>query len=393
MILVKLLYLVLLIILACFWILYVDSIALIMLLCALCLPILLKTLMICLKFKSEAFLSCDANTCTSGDSIPVTVTINNRLPFSFSQMHAVIDLHHSFGIEKERIKLQFPLHAKNTTKMTFYIHTDFCGTLDISLKKLYVLDYLHLFRANLIASRRTASVLIVPKRIQLQVFNLSEPVYCDESDLFGDKAGDDPSEIFGLHEYIPGDSVSRIHWKLSSKNDQMLVKEFSTPVLKSVMLIADFKWDNISTKHRMREVEAFLSVFYSLVCTMVEQQIVPTVLWYRSKSDEMYHCTPTTLSDIIEMFRELFFSIASMEMDVQLLLNETVGTQYSSVTCLTNVLTERLLTAIDRQIDVNQRNIVLINSTKQENAFLLENSTLISTTPDRISTDIEQLVI
>lgn len=393
MILSKLLYLIFIIVLTCFWVLYIDSIALVMLLCALCLPVLLKMLMMFLKHNSEASLSCSVSACTSGESIPVTITIANRLPFSFSQLHAVVELKHSLGVGMERMHLQFPLHGRNTTKMTFYIHADFCGNLDVSLKKLYVLDYLHLFRTNLTISQRSTAVLILPQRIPLRISELSDPVYCAESDVFGDKPGDDPSEIFGLHEYAPGDAVSRIHWKLSSKSDQILVKEFSTPVQKSILLLLDLKWDNLSSQQRMRETEAILSVFYSLVCNMVEQKSSPMIFCYNTKAQQMQHYSPTSIAGITEMFRELYFSLDTVKMDIQALLNETVGRQYSSLSCVTNDLSELLLTAIDQQIDANQRNIVFVSSHKQTHTFLTENSTLITTTPDDIKKDVEQLLI
>lgn len=393
MILIKLLYLVILIILVCFWVLYVDSIALVMLLCALCLPVLLIILMLWLKFRSEASLSCNMNTSTSGESIPVTIIVNNQLPFSFSQTHAVIDLRHSFSAEKERMRLQFPLQSGNTTKMTFYIHADFCGSLDISLEKLFVLDYFHLFRTNLRMSSKKVSVLILPKRMPVQISESSAPVNCSDSDMFGDKPGDDPSEIFGIHEYIPGDPVSRIHWKLSSKSDQTLVKEFSTPVLKSVLVIADFQTSQLTSQNIMRESEAFLSLLYSLACTMIEQQTAPTILWYSTESNEIRQYTPTTLTDITEMFRELYYSLNSMKMDVHHLLNEVVNEQFSSVTCITNVFSELLTTAIDRRMNANQRNIIIISDKQVEKPSVSDHSSLIMTTPDNIDKDVKALIV
>lgn len=46
----------------------------------------------------------------------------------------------------------------------------------------------------------------------------------------GKKSGTDVSEVFGLREYREGDTLQSIHWKLSGKMHQLIVREFGRPV-------------------------------------------------------------------------------------------------------------------------------------------------------------------
>lgn len=51
-----------------------------------------------------------------------------------------------------------------------------------------------------------------------------------EADVYDDfHPGDDPSEIFGVREFRAGDKMQSIHWKLSAKSDDLLVRENSQP--------------------------------------------------------------------------------------------------------------------------------------------------------------------
>ncbi len=393
MVLIKVIYLAVLIALACFYVLYIDSIALIMLVCALCVPFLLKGILIWLKCASSVILTCDVDTCTSGESVPVTITVQNQSPLSFSKMHAVIDMQHSFGVGKERMRLQFPLQAKNATKMTFYVHGEFCGAMEISLKKIYVLDYLHLFRTNLRIHQKSVNILVLPKRQPILLSNLSEPVYFPESDVFGDRPGDDPSEIFGLHEYVPGDAVSKIHWKLSSKGDQTFVKEFSSPVMKSVLLLLDFRIDKTGFSEKIQEAEAFLSLFYSIVCQMIEMQIIPVILWYDRNTNHMESHQPATFGELTDVFRALYDSIKAMDMDVQKLMNATVSLQFSSVTCVTNSFSNTLLSTIDRQMTANQKTMVVISDKNTHDELYSAETVVLHTAPDKIAEDLRQIVI
>ncbi len=51
--------------------------------------------------------------------------------------------------------------------------------------------------------------------------------------------GDDPSETFALREYVPGDRVRSIHWKLTEKTGEVIVRQLGLPVNNSILLLMD----------------------------------------------------------------------------------------------------------------------------------------------------------
>ena len=42
-----------------------------------------------------------------------------------------------------------------------------------------------------------------------------------------------------MRSYIQGDPLNRVHWKLSAKEEELLVKEFSLPISSSVCILAE----------------------------------------------------------------------------------------------------------------------------------------------------------
>lgn len=387
-------YLLVLAALVGFYILYIDVFALIMLLCALALPLVLGGILIYLKCTSAAALTCDADTCSAGESIPVTLTIRSQSVFAFPRAQAVVELRHSFGAGKEKLLLRFPLQARNVTRITFYVHADFCGAVDISLKKIRVPDYFHLFRTGIRIRQKSTSILVLPKRLSLPVNNFSEPVLSPEGDVFGDRPGDDPSEIFGFHEYAPGEPVSRIHWKLSSKTDKLLMKEFSLPVQKSVLLLLDYSGSAKGLPQaRIQEAETILTVFYSVVCQMMELQVMPTICWYHAEHASLEFHEISEMSQLTDVFRMLYEAISAMELDVQALMDMAGELQFSSVTCITNRLPQQLLQVIDRRITANQKTVLLVSGGSMESGFISEETSVLRVHPDSVQEDIPQLVI
>ena len=76
--------------LVCFYILYIDSLPLMLLVCALLVPVFLKAGLVWLHFASDAAIRTQAQTCTTSDNVSVTVTVGNRSPLFFPRGEALV---------------------------------------------------------------------------------------------------------------------------------------------------------------------------------------------------------------------------------------------------------------------------------------------------------------
>ena len=83
---------------------------------------------------------------------------------------------------------------------------------------------------------------IVPDYIPIEnnIANYAE-MGLETDDYSKTSKGDDPSEIFDIHEYHDGDKINRIHWKLTAKQDKTMVKDYSLPISNSIVLMADLQ--------------------------------------------------------------------------------------------------------------------------------------------------------
>ena len=64
------------------------------------------------------------------------------------------------------------------------------------------------------------------------------------------RKGNDSSEVFDLRNYVQGDELKTIHWKLSGKTDQLIVKEYSDSTRYDTIVLYD-----ISLKAEGREID------------------------------------------------------------------------------------------------------------------------------------------
>lgn len=168
-------------------------------------------------------------TCRMGQEIAVRFELRrrNRLPLGTVRVHVVFEniLYGEFredtiwlqpGEERE-MAFVYPFEARD------------CGKVKIHASMLECQDLLGLF-----AFRRAVDIcqemLIYPPELRLHTELYQKP----ETKSFGEmydpyKKGQDVSEVSGLRDYVPGDSMNSIHWKLSGKLDQLIVREFGRP--------------------------------------------------------------------------------------------------------------------------------------------------------------------
>lgn len=363
MIRTKLCYLIFLIGLLIFYVLYIDSFALVVLIASVLLPIVLKIFLIWLKFTCNASLTCGVSSCNINESIPVSVMIENRCPLFFPKARAFLKIRHVFSDKSETIQITFPLHGKNTTRLTFYVKPDCCGAVQIYLEQIKALDFFHIFGTKLRKQNALLELLVLPEKIYIPLSEEAEAVYAPESNQYANKAGDDPSEIFDIREYHAGDAVSRIHWKLSSKSEDILfIKEFGFPIEKQVLLVIEYLPESVPNGiQRMKQAQTMLTLVYSIALQLAEQNnICFSLAWCDSNQDKLITRKLTSVQELQTIFCELYHALEHMTCNAQGLQDGLFGQQFSSVTLITNEISEELLHVLERQVDANQKNLLVI---------------------------------
>lgn len=112
------------------------------------------------------------------------------------------------------------------------IPTEHCGMITISYPRLYVYDYLGLFRRQL-NREESRNIYIMPKPIPDNI--PANPEGAGVS-MLRPKPGGGFSEIHDLRLYRPGDDLRHIHPKLSAKTGKLIYREPMEPVQKGYVL-------------------------------------------------------------------------------------------------------------------------------------------------------------
>ncbi|MCQ4635645.1 DUF58 domain-containing protein [Anaerovorax odorimutans] len=203
-----------------------------------------------------------------------TYSFENSSVFPVARLIFLVQMENQMTGSQKTRKVNATVGGKKTVTARLAMKDSKVGTVIVSTKQIRVYDAFGLFALKKpdLADRAT---VVYPDMRQAQVY-MEKPIETtgDGSRYSPDKPGQDVSEIFTLREYVPGDEVRKIHWKLSSKIDKMMVRDFSLPLNYSVFLLMEL------TKGKEDVVDAVVELYLSLSRALLESGINHNLAWY-----------------------------------------------------------------------------------------------------------------
>lgn len=211
---------------------------------------------------------------------PFNLVINVSNPTLFPVLNATVSLTSGNGFygESEPHTLTIPLRARDITKAVYPVTMYNCGRLTVSADCISIVDLLGIVELKT-KVRQSADCIIMPygEEDDIRALNIYANGVSEASE--SKEKGYDFSEISGIREYIPGDKLQNIHWKLSVKRDEMMVKErvsVSAMQLNIVVELSDN--ENISAEDVLNEADG-------LIRALVNNNLPFTVYYYSANSD------------------------------------------------------------------------------------------------------------
>lgn len=168
-----------------------------------------------------------------------TIVLNNTGNFPVMNCLLAVKAHNLITGKMDCCKWNLSLGPKGHREIQMEVKDHCCGGILLEIEQMVIGDFFHFIKKR-IQVKREDLVYILPKLKELSVNKEDVGRYDMESHRFSPyKKGNDSSETFGISEYRPGDSVKYIHWKLSGKLDQPMVRELGLPIDHKIMILVE----------------------------------------------------------------------------------------------------------------------------------------------------------
>ena len=214
-------------------------------------------------------------TVAADNDIPIDFKVKNQsvLPMPGVRLEYIVDNH--FYPNNEIQEMSLPLR-KGEHNYKWNIKSIYAGNVRVISKKMRMQDYLGLF----VFTRDwqcECSVSVIPIGSDVIMSVIEKTVSeGDEQEKDTLNSTEDVTQIKQFREYIPGDRMQKVNWKISAKQDTLYVKEYEQEFNQTLTLLVELRRD----REEIGFLDEIITAFYSAAQKLLEMEIKFRVQWY-----------------------------------------------------------------------------------------------------------------
>ena len=228
-----------------------------------------------------------------------TLMVQLHIPMMLGELKEPVHLQAFFtnrtkvGCQKVKLKMQYgKCYARQIktwfqaeavppgeSTQTFSVEIKSPGAFEFEIKNLRVYDWFGIFYWNKKVTgkkqkQEKKKVIVLP-----QIHEVSVMLGASVVNFFGDseyydefRPGYDPSETFDVRKFREGDKLQSVHWKLSAKSDELMVRENSLPKACAIVMLLE---------------EQALELAMSISFSLLEQKCPHFAAWRSEQSGDL----------------------------------------------------------------------------------------------------------
>lgn len=222
------------------------------------------------KIKIEHFIR--KSVISKGKYIPIEVKINNKGLLPVVLLELKFKCYNYYQCVEEEMKFILPVLKYGRQDYSFSIKSDHCGDVEIELVSIKFNDYFELYYKNKSINKKI-KLYILPQIGPIDSITVSRRNIIDvDGEKYSEvKSGDDPSQVFDFREYHPGDKLHSVHWKLSARRGNYMVKEYSLPLNGNYSVIMDLNYG--ADRGRCNVVDVITETTFAIILKLQEEGI------------------------------------------------------------------------------------------------------------------------
>lgn len=316
--------------------------------------------------------------------------IENNSIFPIAKAKILVEFKNILTGEKYEEEIYISVKGKSNHVIYWDLKSQYCGNLDIRLKEVKYYDYFGMFSTKEVLDIDT-NTFILPNTFYMNVELMEKPIQTTDSTMYStSKKGLDSSEIFGIKEYEQGDNSKNIHWKLSSKLDEIIIKELGSPVDNSILILLDSLIPKNSQDVLPEVLDAMVEAFVSMSKSLLENEQVHSIAWFDDEG-ELEISEINFIDDLSALLKDLL-SInrqRSEESAINRYLNMDTVYNFTHITYITNEDAEEFNGDLIKEYSVAILECKTLHSGKKQDI----ESYGITFNPTNIEEDLQQVFI
>ncbi len=167
-----------------------------------------------------------------GDDVVLSLRVHHRGLFPVAPL--LLELSDPSDNRERDIRLKNM--PNKVQSMRLPIHAAHVGVFSVGLHSCTVEDLLGLVRKKIPFQKTSFELLVLSRTFDIEPLKLAPG---DPGSELMARATEDLSAPSDVRNYQPGDAMKKIHWKLSLRKRELMVRKFDEPILQDVLILMD----------------------------------------------------------------------------------------------------------------------------------------------------------
>lgn len=234
---------------------------------------LIYTLIIYVRFKFGQEL--DKKFVIKGDKVHFIFSVNNEDFFIYPYVR--VTFHGAQTVFENQVQIcDFSLRPYSGINHSFELQCNYRGSYEIGIHSVEIEDFFGLFRFKYNINE-PKYITVYPRIIYLENFLLKTD-FMSESHSIVNNITEDMTTTSDVRKYAYGDSLKRIHWKLTAKTQSFMVKKFQSTSECNTLIMLDLYKNSYSSSENIiledKVIESIVAVLYYCLYNWIPVNIV-----------------------------------------------------------------------------------------------------------------------
>lgn len=303
-----------------------------------------------------------------GEEFTYTLNVQNE-DFFLSPYITVTFLTENVIFSEQLKNESFSLYPFSKKAFQFKAIPKYRGEYQIGVKSIIFEDYLGIFKLTHKPSYSKV-VKVYPRIVELSNVKLKS-ILLSESHSIPNSLFESTNTICDIREYIYGDHLKKVHWKLSSKMIKLMVKKFDATSKVNSVLILDLMKLKYSHEQNLLIEDALIECVVSFAYYLLGNWSNVSLFYYEDKYTEVKSQNSLQFQNIYDILAKIQFNQSMKVKDLLSMYVENNSLKKSNIILFTasvnSDLFDELYKATLSGFDVNLIYVSYNNENQLEN--------------------------
>lgn len=197
-----------------------------------------------MKKKVTAGLKLPEMICHKGEPLPVEVELANSGFLPISRLWVELCCKDRCTGYVQGLSGAAMLEGRDRAMLRFELDSVYCGVLELKLERAVLWDFLGVFSAGCRMTGGMQELSVLPADPEKTEGFMGDPGgRTGDGGAVGKRSGEEYGDDYEIRTFRRGDTLRRIHWNLTAKTDELVVRDFGSRMEESTLVLLDLGYD------------------------------------------------------------------------------------------------------------------------------------------------------